>query len=226
MVSPTFDYEKRLWSQGYDLVCGIDEAGRGPLAGPMLAAAVIFPKNFTYSTYRAYQTYPIIRDSKTLSKKQLTTAASWIYDVALGVGIGRVENTEIDEVGLSKAEQLSFLRALASLPAFCQAKNKKIFYLIDAFTINDVSKGIQKGIIRGDQQVFSISAASIIAKTERDKIMGEYHKQFPLYGFDKHVGYGTKMHLQAIANFGPSPIHRTSFEPIKSLKRLTQGWAC
>ncbi|MCX6783496.1 MAG: ribonuclease HII [candidate division WWE3 bacterium] len=216
MVSPTFDYEKSLWSQGYDLVCGIDEAGRGPLAGPMLAAAVIFPKNFAYSTYSTYQTYPSIRDSKTLSKKQLATAAAWIYDVALGVGVGRVENTEIDEVGLSKAEQLSFNRALAALPRSCQEETAKIFYLIDAFTINDVKKDVQKGIIRGDQQVFSIAAASIIAKTERDKIMGEYHLKFPQYGFNKHVGYGTKLHLSALAKYGPCPIHRRSFAPMKN----------
>lgn len=226
MILPTFDFEKELWSQGYQLVVGLDEAGRGPLAGPMLAGAVIFNKNLDVSVgARCIVPLPaIIRDSKTLSKKQREEAYDWIYDVAYAVGVGRVEHTEIDDVGITAAEQIAFKRAVLNLivgadpcvgPAFEPAL-KPDFFLIDAFKINDVFPDKQRGVIKGDQKVFTIAAASIIAKVTRDKIMREFDKQFPRYGFAKHVGYGTKMHLETLRKYGPCEIHRKTFKPVSS----------
>ena len=204
MILPTLKYELDLWHQGYCAVAGLDEAGRGPLAGPLVAAAVILPPSFRANTLPGQ-----IRDSKTLSAKQRETAAQRIYDVASAVGVGRVENTEIDELGITKSGQLAFQRALSKLVV------KPDFYLVDAFMINDVDPNKQRAVIKGDQKIFTVVAASIIAKTARYKIMGEYSKEFPGYGFEKHKGYCTHDHLVAIQKLGPCPIHRLSFRPLK-----------
>ena len=166
-----------------------------------------------------------IRDSKTLSKKQRAIAFDWIYDVALAIGVGRVEHSEIDEVGLTAAGQLAFERSISNLvvgadpcvgPSIKSAPTPD-FFLIDCFKINDVPLEKQMGIIKGDQKVFTIAAASIIAKVTRDKIMYEFDKKFPQYGFINHVGYGTKVHLEALTKYGPCEIHRKTFEPVRKL---------
>jgi len=235
MPLPTLDYELNLWNQGYKFIAGLDEAGRGPLAGPMVAAAIIFDPDLLLplsslpgiGTKRSYSVSlplpKIIRDSKTLSKKQREEAFEWIQGVAYAIGVGRVENTEIDKVGLTQAEQLAFSRSLQGLKltnyrghgSLSITEIRPDYYLVDAFTLKYVDQKIQQGIIKGDQKVFTIAAASIIAKVTRDNIMTEFANEYPRYGFEKHVGYGTKYHLEMLVKHGPCPIHRRNFAPIR-----------
>ncbi len=195
-ISPTLIAENILWHKGFTNVVGLDEAGRGPLAGPLVAAAVILPRDFVV--------HPYLRDSKLVTPKrrellftELTTYVKY--------GLGEVSNLEVDELGIRAANELAFLRA-------CDALREPIdFYLIDHFTLKPISNARQRGITKGDRTVASIAAASIIAKVTRDSIMLKMHKQYPQYGFDKHKGYGTNFHCQAIQRHGVSPIHRITF---------------
>lgn len=230
MILPTLKHETKLWNSGYKFVVGLDEAGRGPLAGPLVAAAVILSPRTPRSLGEGGPS-KIIRDSKTLSHKQRVAALQWIYDVALGIGVGRVENTEIDEVGMTKAEQLAFQRALNYLmeQGCVQQKSamsranfgfgphtaSEVYYLIDGFNLSCVPQENQQAVIHGDQKILAIAAASIVAKEARDKIMGDYAKKYPQYGFDRHVGYGTAYHLAMLEKYGPCPLHRMSFRPLR-----------
>lgn len=214
MPFPTFDYENKLLKSGFSRICGIDEVGRGPLAGPVVACALIVnnSKNFSAEKFKK------IRDSKKLSAKQrekwhkvLTENA----DVKFGIGI--VSEKIIDKINILEATKLAMIKALENL-AF-RLKNKPDFLLIDGNFILEQIDLSQKAVPRGDEKIISIAAASIIAKVTRDKIMLEYHKKYPNYFFDKHKGYGTKLHFETLKKHGPCPIHRKSFEPIKSLPR-------
>lgn len=212
--------EERLWKNGYQLVAGIDEVGRGPLAGPVVAAAVVLlPKP-------GLGRVPNIRDSKQLSAKQREEFYKILLDhPALEWGIGRVYPAVIDRINIYQATKLAMKRAFLNLQTKIQKNqyitkscySKKTLYI--DFLIIDGNMKLkteipQKSIIKADEKVFSCAAASIIAKVKRDRLMKRYHQRYALYGFDKHKGYGTKLHLVALKKHGPSSIHRLSFAPV------------
>lgn len=195
-------HEKALLSCGYHFIAGVDEAGRGALAGPLVVAAVVFPLDYFH---------PLINDSKQLTSKQRNTLYSIILEAALEYKIVVVSQADIDEYNVYKATQQGMVKAINELTR-CDA------VLVDAMPLPQITKKVVS-IIKGDEVSISIAAASILAKVTRDKIMEDYHHHYPHYGFHHHKGYGTKQHKQAIFQFGISPIHRVSFEPIKSLLR-------
>jgi ribonuclease HII len=192
--------EEALWRQGIEWIAGIDEAGRGPLAGPVVAAAVIFPKNAS----------PIngIDDSKKLTARKRENLAEQICQTAAAYGIGIVESWEIDAINILRATHKAMRKALGNL------KMRPNYLLVDGRGLPDRIYP-QKAIIRGDQVCYSVAAASILAKVIRDRLMVEYEEVFPGYGFKQHKGYGTKQHRDAIIQLGPSPIHRKSFSGVK-----------
>lgn len=196
-----FTFDESFANQGFRVIAGIDEAGRGSLAGPVVAACVCF-KSFTFIDG--------IRDSKELTIEERESLYEKIKSNAY-VGVGIVEAQIIDRVNILNATLMAMKKALESLGIVPE------ILLIDALRIPDIQIP-QRAIIKGDKMSASIASASIVAKVIRDKIMIEYHKRFPQYGFDKHKGYATKEHLRAIEKFGPSPIHRKSFSPIQKLK--------
>lgn len=188
-------FERDLWSHGSEFIAGVDEAGRGPLAGPVVAAAVIF-----YSDIQI----PGVNDSKKLSARRREALFDHISIAARAVGIGVCDEKEIDCMNILQATYLAMRRALQN------ARLPVQHVLVDGFAIPDMTIP-QTAIIKGDQKCFSIAAASIIAKVTRDRMMQEYDRQFPQYGFIHHKGYPTKKHIQAIRTHGLSPIHRTTF---------------
>jgi len=191
-------FEQRANNMGYCRVAGIDEAGRGPLAGPVVSAAVILPDFFNC---------PGITDSKKLSEKKRQDFFPIIQEQALAVGVGIADQKEIDQINILKASLLSMKRAMENL------KFIPDYLLIDGkFTID--SQLPQEAIIKGDSKSISIAAASIIAKVTRDGIMKEVDSQFPEYGFARHKGYPTKLHKQAIIEHGPCPVHRRTFNGV------------
>lgn len=197
-----FAYEKRAHSKGYRLVAGVDEAGRGPLAGPVVAAACIIPEGLTIEG---------VNDSKQLTPKKRAK----IFDLLIGssniqYGIGVVDAEEIDQINILQATFKAMQKAVEKLTVVPD------FVLVDG-SLLPKWKYRSQAIVKGDSLSYSIAAASIIAKETRDELMKSYDVQFPEYGFGKHKGYGTKTHLEAIAHLGPCFIHRKTFEPIKSL---------
>lgn len=206
---PDLNQEKKIFKQCFSAIGAIDEAGRGPLAGPVVAACVIINKDAIRRISSAPEMRDI-KDSKKLSVKK-RDALSVIIKENFQVGIGICDNAEIDKINILEATLLAMERAVSSLEI------KPDILLIDG---NKKIKNIdisQKTIIGGDAKVFSIAAASIIAKTTRDRIMAGLSAAYPRYDFCRNKGYGTKQHMEYIKKFGPSPIHRKSFEPIKSL---------
>ena len=191
-------FERSLSSFGYRYICGIDEAGRGPLAGPVVAAAVILPSGLLI---------PGVRDSKLLASRQREILFELIAREAISIGVGAVDNHTIDEINILQATLLAMKRAVACLPL------EPDYLLIDALTLPGFPRG-QKGIIHGDNLCMTIAAASIVAKVMRDRLMDRYHQEFPQYQFNAHKGYGTRAHLQKIKEFGPSPLHRKTFRGV------------
>lgn len=193
-------YEKQVLDLNKDaVICGIDEVGRGPLAGPVVASAVILEQDHRYLG---------ITDSKALSQAKRSYFEQEIYNRARSVGIGIATVEEIDELNIYEATKVAMQRAIDQLSV------KPDHLLIDAMKLDN---GIpQTSIIKGDLNSVSIAAASVIAKEYRDKLMSQYHNDYPGYDFDKNKGYGTKTHLEGIENYGITPIHRKTFEPIKS----------
>ena len=193
-------YEKELYSQGKTLIAGVDEVGRGPLAGPVIAAAVILPNNCKIRG---------LNDSKKISKKKHREMFQAVQDQALAIGIGIMDNHIIDQVNIYEATKLAMQEAIAQLTP------QPEHLLIDAMKLDlPIS---QTSIIKGDANSLSIAAASIVAKVIRDDLMAEYDQQFPGYDFTKNAGYGTAKHLEGLDRYGVTPIHRKTFEPIKSL---------
>ena len=196
--NPLF-FEERARHKGYSLIAGIDEAGRGPLAGPVVAAAVILPRDIEL---------PGVRDSKKMSPGAREKAFPLILRRALSCGVGTVSNKDIDEINILQASREAMRRALLSLPM------KPQFLLVDG--INTVPVPLpQECIKKGDLLSLSISAASVLAKVYRDRIMTSCHRDYPLYGFDRHKGYGTRRHLEALRRYGPCPIHRRTFKRVR-----------
>ena len=196
---PTFHEERELLARGITFVAGVDEAGCGCWAGPVYAAAVILPFDSKIG---------LIRDSKTLSLSQREKVVEKIKTEAAAWAVGTASHEEIDELNIRRAGGLAMKRAVEALNISPE------YVLIDAFEIPGLGVP-SKAIIRGDSKVKSIAAASIIAKTERDKEMLRLDKQFPGYGFANHKGYGTKEHQKALAELGPSHIHRKSYAPVR-----------
>ena len=193
-------YEKELYSQGKTLIAGVDEVGRGPLAGPVIAAAVILPNNCKIRG---------LNDSKKISKKKHREMFQAVQDQALAIGIGIMDNHVIDQVNIYEATKLAMQEAIAQLTP------QPEHLLIDAMKLDlPIS---QTSIIKGDANSLSIAAASIVAKVIRDDLMAEYDQQFPGYDFTTNAGYGTAKHLEGLDRYGVTPIHRKTFEPIKSL---------
>ncbi|UQD51692.1 ribonuclease HII [Bacillus methanolicus] len=193
-------YEEKFYSQGFLKIAGIDEAGRGPLAGPVVAAAVILPPEFYL---------PGIDDSKKLSKAKREELYEMITSSGAVIGIGMVDSDEIDRINISEAAKKAMLEAITNLDTHPDC------LLIDAIKLDTPYPS--ESIIKGDAKSVSIAAASIVAKVVRDNYMKEIGLLFPSYGFEKNMGYGTKEHLEAIQRFGITPHHRKSFAPIKQI---------
>ena len=188
-------YEQELFDRGITLVCGVDEAGRGPLAGPVCAAAVILPPNLEI---------PGLNDSKKLSDKRRRELMPIIQQQAIAWGIGMASHDEIDEINILQATFLAMERALANLQV------KPEFALIDGNREKDFGLPV-KTIVKGDSLSANIAAASVLAKVTRDDLMEQMALTYPGYGFEIHKGYGTKAHYAALTELGPSPIHRMTF---------------
>ncbi len=201
-LTPDFSYEQPLWEQGYQYVAGIDEAGRGALAGPVAAAALILSP--TTSQLSALEG---VRDSKQMTPKQRTYWAELLRDIALAWGIGFASAQEIDAIGIVSATRLAIRRSLGELQAHPE------YLLVDYLELPEISIE-QLSITKGDARSLSIAAASILAKTSRDAVLCQAALDYPGYGFARHKGYGTQAHFAALAHLGPSPIHRLSFKPL------------
>lgn len=201
---PSLVEEVKLRAQGYQLIAGIDEVGRGALAGPVLAAAVILPCQIDTPWLNQ------VRDSKQLSPAKRQLLFGHIREVAISVGIGMVRHEVIDDQGIAKATRLAMKLAVDQLSPPPES------LLIDYIRLPEVPLP-QKGITNGDELCLSIACASIMAKVTRDRLMVELDSIYPGYGLAKHKGYGTKQHLSCLRRLGPSPIHRQSFRPVKDM---------
>ena len=196
-------YEKELYQQGYQAIAGIDEVGRGPLAGPVVTACVILPKNCKIKH---------LNDSKKIPKKHHEEIYQEILARALGIGIGIVDNNVIDQINIYEATKVGMLQAINQLKG---EVTKPDYLLIDAMHLETSIP--QQSLLKGDANSLSIAAASIVAKVTRDRMMADYANDYPGYAFEKNVGYGTKEHLEGLKKYGITPIHRKTFEPIKSM---------
>jgi ribonuclease HII len=202
--APTFIEEQMLAAQGFRRVAGIDEAGRGPLAGPVVAAAVILPHDFDAPWLE------MVRDSKQLSSATRELLYAHIYEAALSIGVGLCDSMTIDRRGIVAATRLAMKQAVHQLQPSAES------LLIDYVSLPDVRLP-QKAITHGDGLCLSIACASIIAKVTRDRMMVGLDGVYPGYGFRKHKGYGTPEHFNCLQKLGPCPIHRRSFQPVKSM---------
>ncbi len=192
-------YEERLWSRGLSRVAGVDEVGRGPLAGPVVAAAVVLPPGCQVEG---------ACDSKKLSGIRRESLSRQILEVAQGVGIGAASVREIDRERIAAATALAMSRALASLP---EAPDHVV---VDGLPVSRLNWE-HDAVVGGDDRIHSIACASIVAKVCRDRLMRHLHQRYPAYGWVTNVGYGTAAHLKALQEFGPSPHHRKSFAPVQ-----------
>lgn len=190
-----WEIENSLYAEGYRMICGVDEAGRGPLAGPVCAAAVILPKGLDL---------PGLNDSKKLTDKKRRELFPVIKEQAIAYGIGLASHEEIDDINILQATYLAMERAIAQL------EGKADFALIDGNRAKDFGLPLRT-VVKGDSLSASIAAASILAKVTRDDLMMQLAETYPQYGFDVHKGYGTKAHYEALRTYGHSPVHRMSF---------------
>lgn len=221
METSSFILEKDFASQGYTHIIGTDEVGRGPLCGPVLACAAMFKDpNFEIPEDKKKQ-FDLIRDSKKLSEKQREEIFDFIQE-HFNIGIGLCDHETIDRINILEASFLSMKKAIQDLKRNIEKGNPESHKLeAKSCILVDGNKQIpnlsmeQYAVIGGDRISKSISAASIVAKVTRDRLMQEMHEKYPQYGLDKHKGYGTKLHMDALSQFGPCPIHRKSFAPVK-----------
>ncbi len=200
-------YEQELYAKGIELIAGTDEVGRGPLVGPVVAAAVILPKNYVL---------PGLDDSKKLTEKKREKFFDIIYQDAVAVGVGVVDAKIIDEINILEASRLAMKKAIESL------KVKPEYILSDAMKLDNQVIPYQD-IIHGDALSESIAAASVIAKVTRDRMMYELDKKHPEYGFAKHKGYPTKQHLESIKKYGVLDNYRFSYKPVKEIVNNERG---
>lgn len=193
-------YENEAYENGYQCIIGLDEAGRGPMAGPLVVAGVVFPKGFYDER---------INDSKQLSEKKRELLYNLVIESCIAYSIQVIDVEEVDELNVYQASRIGMIRALQNI---IDNGFKVDYALTDAMPLGDVIK--HEAIVKGDAKSMSIGGASILAKVTRDRLMLEYDKLYPEYGFKKHKGYPTKMHKEALKEFGVSPIHRRSFKPV------------
>ncbi|NMB69926.1 ribonuclease HII [candidate division WWE3 bacterium] len=215
---PLLKFEKEALLKGYKYIAGIDEVGRGPLAGPMVVAAVILniKELLEYEKIEGFTnndvvSYSKINDSKKLTQKARESLETFIKSKAISYKIVEVSNNEIDAKGISQITQYAFFKAVSELHI------KADYIITDNFPILKIVPYLQTNLPKGDTLSMSVAAASIIAKVYRDALMRDEHNNYPDYGFDKHKGYGTAEHIAALKKYGPCPLHRISFEPVKSL---------
>ena len=263
-MQANFREEKKLWKEGYKYVAGLDEAGRGPLAGPVVAAAVIVlnPKSKILNPKPRRRTSSLrgrqIQNSKFKFSKRVLNFGHLNFDIVLNLGfrvsnfklrdskklspkqreelygiltrhpgikwgIGRVSEKVIDKINIKNAAELAMWRALKNLEK--KIKKRTDFLIIDGNNIKNLQLTTYnlKLLIKADEKVFSCATASIIAKVTRDRIMRKYHKKYPQYGFDRHKGYGTKLHLKMLKKHGPCKIHRKSFKPVKISSKIASN---
>lgn len=211
---PTLEYERRLWERGYRCIAGLDEAGRGALAGPVFAAAVALPLDDPTLAEALRQ----VRDSKLLSAIVRERLVPLIDRHAVATGVGQASAATIDRLGILPATRLAMGEAIGALSPAAAA------VLIDGPIRLAAVALPQRPIIRGDQLSVSIAAASILAKVYRDRYMVALHERFPEYGFDRHKGYGTVAHRRALAALGPCPEHRLTFAPLAERKGETADY--
>lgn len=213
MKYPSLFEEKKLWKKGFKRVACLDEAGRGPLAGPVTAAAVLIQN----AKYKIQNT--AIRDSKKLSRKKREEFYKIITKSPLiKWGIGKVSEKVIDKINIKNAAELAMEKALKDLEK--KIRKRVDFLIIDGNQLKNYKLKTRnyKLIVKADERVFSCALASILAKVSRDRIMLKYHKNYPKYGFDKHKGYPTKLHRFLLKKYGPCKIHRKSFGPVRACK--------
>lgn len=217
---PNLSEEKKLWKKGYKNVVCIDEVGRGPLAGPVMAAAVATSAKFKMQNsklqFKVKNSLKGIRDSKKLTlKKREEFYKILIKHPNIKWGIGRVSEKMIDKINIKNATELAMVRALNNLKK--NFKVKPDFLIIDGNHIKNLKLKTYnlKLMVKADEKVFSCALASVLAKVRRDRLMKKYHQKYPQYGFDKNKGYATKHHLEALRKHGLCPLHRKSFSPVK-----------
>lgn len=206
MVFPTFDLEKKLLGKGYKYIAGLDEAGRGPLAGPVVAGCV--------SISNQKQIVGIVRDSKKMTEKQRNEAYDLIINSSDGYGVGIVDSKIIDNIGIKWAVLKAMEEAVEHTERMLGNRLDYIIadggiYLLDEYSMESIN--------HGDLNHYLIAAGSVLAKVTRDRIMYEYAQKYPQYGFEKHVGYGTKYHMDMLRKYGACEIHRRSFAPVKAI---------
>jgi len=207
IVGPTDEFELEARRRGYRCIAGLDEAGRGPLAGPVVAAAVILPSRCRLVG---------VNDSKQVSESERARLYDVIVGRARGIGVGIATEHEIDCINILEATRLAMRRAVASLTPLADC------LLIDAVALPDLAIP-SRSIIKGDTLSLSIAAASIVAKVTRDRMMVAYHRTYPDYNFLSHKGYGTEEHLQRLVQYGPCAIHRRTFAPVAQLLKGSGG---
>ena len=200
-------FERQFWDKGVCLLAGVDEAGRGPLAGPVVAAAVILEPAFAIAELDGL--LKGLTDSKKLSESRREHFFKLIVESShVGFGIGIADSAEIDEINILRATHLAMVRAVMALTSMPE------HIIVDGLPVNGLPCP-STAIIGGDGKSLSIAAASVVAKVTRDTYMKEQDRMYPQYGFAKHKGYGSRLHMQALLEFGPCPIHRRSFRPVR-----------
>lgn len=199
-----FSLEENIYNQGFNRIAGVDEAGRGPLAGPLVAAAVVLPRD---------KTIPGLKDSKQLSEKKREYFYEKVLEIALDYTVKVYDNKAIDSVGVHKVNLTALETAAEKLAP------KADFVLVDGYKLKSMQTSNLR-VIKGDMVSASIAAASVIAKVSRDRMMLEYHKKYPRYGFDSHKGYGSSSHYEALKVHGLTPIHRTSFQGLEKFRKI------
>ena len=204
MQFPDIELEKKLWNKGLKYVVGIDEAGRGPLAGPVCAGAVVIDEKSELSE--------LVRDSKKMTEKRREGVFEFIKENSLGWGVYMVSNMVIDKKGIQEAVRIAMWEALKQVEKMIGRKAE--YLIVDGTNVSNLFGYDMLKIKEGDLKHYSISAASILAKVTRDRYMKNIAIKYPEYGFERHVGYGTKAHIEAIQKYGPCDIHRRSFKPI------------
>ena len=201
-----FSYERKIWDDGVSFIVGIDEAGRGPLAGPVVAAAVMIPREIEF---------PLVNDSKKLTQKQREALFSEITSITkVQYSIVEISADEIDQINILRATHLAMKRTIQKLKCV-------EFALIDGLPVPNFPI-LSKAIVKGDSKSASIAAASILAKVHRDELMAKYAIKYPEYGFEKNKGYGTAKHLEALKKHGACPIHRKTFAPVRDVLEVSK----
>jgi ribonuclease HII len=209
--APDLSFEIEIWQQGKQAVAGIDEAGRGALAGPVAAAAIILPADPNLS-----EVLTGVDDSKQMTPQARSRWATRLKEIALTWGVGFASHEEIDMIGIVPATRLAVRRAVEKLAL------QPDHLLIDYLSLPDLAIP-QTSLVKGDARCYSIAAASILAKTSRDELCYDLDNQYPGYGFGQHKGYGTAAHLAALQRLGPAPVHRRSFAPVSGYLQGTRG---